>query len=246
MLLHVVRGSSRSICNLGRRKWQKIRRTKSIQRIGRLRPPPADFFVKWKINMKKIIIFISLIFFLFVGISVYSQEPSPTPLKTSQEPQTNTKTINQASKNDHNISTNVTFKIDGYTNTAKTEEDSNNGTTDSDAETSSNWWMAWFTGALVLVAICQFVAMILQYRAMRDQVKELRESVDATKEIVGISNQSLFTSGNQSHHMAVAAQAAKKSAESLPIIERAYIFVKIEEKPIFLKAIMIFIRPCCT
>jgi hypothetical protein len=180
--------------------------------------------------MKKIIILIFLTAFLLMGISVYSQEPSQNPPKPITHSENPSEGINNRSKADNNN----TYDSASFHKTPDTPpdyKDANGNATKQDHKTDTNQGILWATIAIAFFALCQVVAMIFQYIAMSNQVKELRESVEATKEMVGISNQSLFTSGNQSHHMAIAAQAAKRSADNVSKIERAYVFTTVEQHP---------------
>lgn len=77
------------------------------------------------------------------------------------------------------------------------DQQTNNKGNNGNSETTTNRWIALFTLVLALAAVAQFFTTLIQLR-------RLRQTVDATKE---------------------AAKAAKKAAEALPNIERAYIFV---------------------
>lgn len=171
--------------------------------------------------MKKIIILIFVVFLSLVGTGLCLQEPSPAPPKPSDNQEKHTGKKEQQPPKDHDISKKAPPKIDIDVSPAKPQNDKEDRANQRDNKTLRDWWAIIPTLVIAVFAVIQGLAMILQYRAMREQVKELCESVDATKAMV-------FTAGNQSHHMAVAAQAAKRSAESLPRIERAYVFVTID------------------
>ncbi len=119
--------------------------------------------------MKKIIIFVSLMLLLFAVINVYSQEPSPTPLKISNKPESYTDCKNQAPPKNHSISGVNTIKIDGNINTEKSKEQAQNSAAQSNNKTSSDWRIIVFTGVLAIVAVLQFFAMVFQYCVMNKQ-----------------------------------------------------------------------------
>jgi hypothetical protein len=116
---------------------------------------------------KQIIILISIISFLFVGISVYSQEPSPQPITQSKNP---TKTINNTTNTSNNKTDNSVFlikKICTQNNNKNTEDNANN----QGGKTDTNRWIMWATIAIAFFALCQIIAMIFQYFVMQRQGK---------------------------------------------------------------------------
>jgi hypothetical protein len=157
--------------------------------------------------MKKIIIFISLIFFLFVVISVYSQEPTPTPREDSQNWQScSTKTDKNG--NTHQYCTQKVPLLIKEVESKGTNPDANKQRQDVDQESSTKKIIdivsIAFT-AISTLAIAIFTLFLVCYN--KKMWKTTIRSVEATE---------------------IAAKAAKESAEALPAIERAYVFVEVE------------------
>ena len=122
-----------------------------------------------------------MILFLLMGITVYSQEPSPTPLKTSNHDQTiSTKNTNDSS-NDHCITYDGVGSVKIYMNPTIAKNKADDNTNNSNDNTSTNWWIMIATIVIAVFAGCQFVAMFLQYCAMDKQAKGLLESVKLTE-----------------------------------------------------------------
>ena len=178
--------------------------------------------------MKKISILISLILFLLMGISVYSQEPAPTPREDSQNWQyCTTKTDKNGNTHQYCTQKNpLLIKIDEseVTNPSANLQRQNIDQS-KNRNFSTNIKFAVEIFCLIFTTIATIFIAIFNRRlwkitrelwntsegqrtAMENQVVELRKSVEATER---------------------AANAAKESAESLPITERAYLFVKVKE-----------------
>ena len=161
--------------------------------------------------MKKIIIvLISLLLFLFVGISVYSQEPPPLITQGQVQPR---KLISEPSRggyieakgnnnippypmpviNKNNIpSRNATSQNNNHENS-----DGQAGAIKDDPITRYTFWLMFFTGLLV---VCNILLWLYT-----------KKTAEATKE---------------------SANAAKAAADALPITERAHVFVAVEFKNI--------------
>jgi hypothetical protein len=104
--------------------------------------------------MKKITILVFLTFFLLVGISVYSQEPSPRVLEIQQpkqeQPEGNKRPPNTTKKSKQQETAPQTSSIKSFT-----VEDKAKANTDKpkhNEKTMTDWWLIGFTGVLVVVA----------------------------------------------------------------------------------------------
>ncbi len=138
--------------------------------------------------MKKIIILLSLILFLFGGISSYSQEPSPPATKGQTQPrklksEASTKS-NIKTKNNYNISPNRTPAIDKLdthnSNTAaknsyKQNSDCEFGAVKDDPITRYTLWLVIFTGLL-------FVCNVLLWLYTRKAANAAKKSIDLARE----------------------------------------------------------------
>ncbi|MGD0486931.1 MAG: hypothetical protein ABSB94_07040 [Syntrophorhabdales bacterium] len=102
----------------------------------------------------------------------------------------------------HNISGPTQITILGETKITPGTNQQN-----SDGKTSSDWRIVFFTGCLVLIGAFQLFMFRKQLKMMRQGVIDASIAANAAKE---------------------AADAARKSAEVLPKIERAYLFVELE------------------
>ena len=131
---------------------------------------------------------------------LYGEVPTPTKSSNEQE--------NEAKGNQQNpgvIGTItpqpvplVSLPITPDTKIKSTEESQNKND-----KTTADWWLVYFTAALVAVVFMQFLWMVRQEKWMRRNV----EIAQGT------------------------AEAAKKSADSLQAIERARLFVKVRRDP---------------
>lgn len=151
-------------------------------------------------RQKQIIILVSLIFFLLVGISVYSQEPPPTPPILSQPQQNKTKP--QQTKSNHKERGSDDFplvvKIIG-TNTPQPKE--SNYTKNTNENTTTNWLLVFFNGLLAF-----FTFGLYKYN--RKMWKSTDIAANAAQQ---------------------AAESTKNSVDNISKIERAYIFVTVEK-----------------
>lgn len=133
--------------------------------------------------MKKIIILISLILFLVMGIVVYSQEPSPTPLVSAQIQPPVSPPQKGESKHMEDKSKNHQQDLDELLSAEKIstpEKTKTNGTGDKnkhDNETDTNLWIMRATIVLAIVAFFQLITMFFQYKIMdkTDETSRLRD-----------------------------------------------------------------------
>ena len=154
-----------------------------------------------RLRMKKIIILISLILSLLTGISAYSQEPTPTPLKTSNikenKPAIKYKNTEYKQPNTNNLMADVN-KIETVSPNQKEKTQTKN----SGNKTTIKWTdclLIFFTGVLAIFTALLWLSTNKMWKATKD-------SADAAKK---------------------AADAAKASADDLPKVERAYLSVSI-------------------
>jgi hypothetical protein len=139
-----------------------------------------------------------LIFLCFLSsLNLYGQAPTPT--KHSNKPQNQT-TSRQTQAEIISESTQSPTPMIPLSVAPNAQIEPSDKTKKENNKSSADWWLVYFTAALVAVVFLQFIWMIRQEKWMRRNVKIANEAADA----------------------------AKKSADALPAIERAYLFVKIK------------------
>ena len=106
------------------------------------------------------------------GVFAESQQLPPTP-QTNQTQQTPAK-----KKQEIYSSADTTIKI---TSAQIDQKQPNELNTDKPDKSLNDLLIVWFTGALAVFALCQVIAMVLQYRVMRVQACSLRDSVEVTE-----------------------------------------------------------------
>ena len=137
---------------------------------------------------------------LFVGSWAFaeSQPPPPGPRKLIENPQTQTRDEHQKAKDDKR-GTDASPLVIKMVNTPESKIKAEQAAKYQNDETTSSRRLVWITGILAIIAASQACVLIWQ-------ASELKKSVKAAKD---------------------AANAAQKSADALPLIERAYVFVSI-------------------
>jgi len=145
-----------------------------------------------------------LLFAALVSIGAsQSPPPSPTPAKTSHEKQKASSSKTDETKSAHESPSvppvNIQVIADETDNPSKQES----------KKSPTDWWLTAFTGALVLVAVLQFLAMHRQAGYMR---KGLRISISAAR----AAKQSAIAAKES-------ADAALLNARALKSAERAHI-----------------------
>lgn len=159
---------------------------------------------------------VSLILFLFVGINLYSQEPSIAPSKNTQIQQDKRRAVNKkANAQQKTTSKPIPSAVTPITNQTNQNTDGGNAKGDDNAKT--NRMIAWFTGVLALAAIVQLFTTLVQLR-------RLRQSVNATKDATSATERS-------ANATLAAAHATKRSVDNISRIERAYIFTTVGQHP---------------
>lgn len=145
---------------------------------------------------------IALLIFLglFVGVwsLAYSQPPPPGPAKAIQKPQDQTKNNHQVAKDDKRGTENSPLVIK-IKDTPESKINAEQTAKYQEEETASSWWLVRITGILAFIAAAEAGVLIWQTSELRNSIKVAQK----------------------------AANAAQKSAEALPLIERAYVFVTI-------------------
>ena len=149
-------------------------------------------------SMKKIIILISLILFLLAGANVYSQEPTPTPRKDGQNWQNCSTKTNENGNTDQYCTQKepLLIKIFG---SEGTNPNADKQRQDIDQKSSTKHIID-----LVSIAITAIATVVVAFFTG----------------LLWYYNKKLWKTAAQS------AEAAKKAADALPIIERAYIFIE--------------------
>jgi hypothetical protein len=152
-----------------------------------------------------------IILLLLIGSGAFagSQPPPPRPVnKSSPQYVTDNNTKNTTQDQHYTNSQAPTAKskvIDKSEpkQTSKQNENKASMKTPDERIATYTFWLMIVAGIQAIIFIAQLIAMVIQ-------AKRLRETVEATK---------------------VAANAAQKGAEVIPLIERAYVFVSIRDHP---------------
>ena len=152
---------------------------------------------------------------LFVGYGAFaeSQPPPPGPLKTSDIPQSNTEKHHQASEYRQYLPEEKLTGSNISIYTDKIQVISNHNQGKANDKSSTDWWLVVFTGVLAGVSF-------FQYRVTKRQSEDLHKSIELTREEINLTREELEITKS-------AANSAQKSADALPLIERAYVFVSI-------------------
>ena len=106
------------------------------------------------------------------------QSPSPTPAKAVNKPHNPAASKQgKASNNQHSASPSVSVSTQAITLGAQPE--TGKEAAQPKQKASTDWWLTVFTGALVLVAVMQFIAMHRQANYMRDNLAIAKSTADA-------------------------------------------------------------------
>jgi hypothetical protein len=175
--------------------------------------------------MKIIIILISLIFFLIINISAYSKSSENDFYQQSNKQPTKSGKI-QSIENKNPSNSFVSSNIQDISN-ARNQKHQSTG------EDEHHWYdklldftitdflMVIFNALLAFFSYRLWLTTRNLWRVSKEQADALKESVSITKGIAGATERSANAALS-------AANAAKRSAETLPAVERAYIFVTVE------------------
>jgi hypothetical protein len=125
------------------------------------------------------------------GIS--SQPPSPNAGEGQRPPQEQPRRAPQPSPPEQRGTEDSPLIVKALP-TEKTAEERAQEKQDRDDKASADWWLVRLTGALALVGILQFLALIGQAIVFRIQAKALRESVDLTRDVAGRQERDMHAS----------------------------------------------------
>jgi hypothetical protein len=109
------------------------------------------------------------------GADAQSDKPSPTSRKSksnppSDKPSQSTQAPHAEQKPPEQALTPHAPDSEAVTSNAQEKRDK---------KTSSDWWLVWFTGGLIIVGACQLIAMLVQAYWMRRTVAVAKTSADA-------------------------------------------------------------------
>jgi len=150
----------------------------------------------------RLTLIVVLLLFAIASISFAQSQPSATD-KENQTTQKN------SAATAHQQSTENFMRTLPAVPAAKASHDSTTtNTTHQKGKENADWWIVKLTAVLAAIALLQFIALVIQSIVMGVQAKRLKQTVAATEK---------------------AANAAKASAEALPTIERAYVFITVVE-----------------
>lgn len=153
--------------------------------------------------LNRIVLFnLTIIICLCYLFSINSYGQVPTPTKTSNEPEYQT---NSSQQNPAVIGTVPSQPVPAVPLfiAPDTKIKTTNETQNKNDKTTADWWLVYFTAALVAVVFMQFIWMVRQEKWMRRNVEISQKSADA----------------------------AKESTDAFQSIERARLFVKVERDP---------------
>jgi hypothetical protein len=115
----------------------------------------------------------------FIGQT--SNRPAPTPTETSNKQQNH----NQSSDNRRtggNAPTSATPAAPTQLISPQRDLKPTNVSNESNCKSSANWWLVFFTAALVLASILQFLALRRQANSLADSVKTANDAAKSAKE----------------------------------------------------------------
>ena len=117
---------------------------------------------------------------LFVASVAYSQTPSPTPAKTSQEPQRGTAGVQQTTQNPQPVAVPLSPTSSQITSAQpQVVVQQTNG--EKNGDSASNWWLVVFTGGLLAAAIIQAWVFYQQSGIMQGQLSVAKDVAAASK-----------------------------------------------------------------
>src|SRR5271155_1038262 len=161
------------------------------------------------------------------------QPPSPSAGESQRPPQQKPSAANQPAGNEQRGTEDrpVVVKV---LPSEKTETERAQEQHDRFEKSSSDWWIVRLTGALALVGILQFLALIGQAIVFRIQANALRESVDLTREVSGHQERDMRASIAEASRAATAMDKVVTSIQTMTDEQRefwqrqmrAYVFIQ--------------------
>lgn len=153
---------------------------------GYLRRGGVGMLTMWRIGTALLI--------CLVAANAYSNPPSPTPPEASQKPQSKPKSNQDKAASDQRSTEQLPIIIKELPPT-KIQEKSSQIAKERESETTTDRWLMYFTGGLLLVGLLQLIVFGLQAWKLHQTVKATKESADA----------------------------ALKTAQNMEVAERAYV-----------------------
>jgi hypothetical protein len=135
--------------------------------------------------------------------SARSKHPSPSEGKSGQPEQSQAEQTQQGAPADQR-GTEQSPVIVKVLPTENSTQNSSQVPEQRNDKSTTDWWLVVFTGLLVVVGVGQGIVFAIQAYRLKQTVEEMKSATIATT---------------------VAAKAAQDSADALPAIERAYIFI---------------------
>ena len=196
---------------------------------------------------------------LTLAVLVVGQSPPPPPVpdKTSQPQQNHRGDVTGKQGTDTNAPQASLLSSPTPPQIRVAQQITGNSADKAGEKSASDWWVAGFTGCLVVVAVLQFIAMCRQSAHMRRGLKiSMRQAHIASRNALAAkanaeaAEKSVTTMADQAHVMQgqwrtmkdslhetrraadaahVSAQAAKVSADALMGIERPWLLIQIPE-----------------
>jgi hypothetical protein len=131
-----------------------------------------------------------LLLLLSQAVAEQSQPPSPTPLKVGQEQQNASPAEPADSGPDRGVPNRSTAQP-ALPVAPQPQAEPTDGNNQPNNEAPEDWRIVWFTGILTLVAVLQFIAMIVQSKFMRDGLIETKKAAEAAKKSANAAKSTL-------------------------------------------------------
>jgi len=189
-------------------------------------------------NMKKIVILISLIFFLLIGISVYSQEAVPSPPILSQSQQNKTKPQQTKTNYKERGSDDIPLVIKAI-EPHESQYKEGNHTKNTNENTTTNWLLVIFNGLLAVFTFFLVCYNKRMWEATKESLKLTKDSTDLAREEfitsqppkLKIHNVVLKDSSVIGEKSKIIFDITNIGGNTAHIIERNITFVKLDPRP---------------
>ena len=133
--------------------------------------------------MKKRSLYLEVLFFvimiIFLSLPLYGQ--TPTPLKGSNEPKTETKAYKEKAKTNQNPSK-IMSAPEALGVSTKNDITTTNDANKKEDKSTYEWWLIAFTGVLAVVGCIQCGVMYRQSHWLKEQSIEIKQSISIAQD----------------------------------------------------------------